>query len=73
MDEFILAKVISLRGLGYTHAEIGGKLDLKTHQIQYALEQVNEDAREKGDTETYIKIMGAGVGPRIAEIAGKLC
>ncbi|MFH1834904.1 MAG: hypothetical protein ABH851_01810 [Methanobacteriota archaeon] len=56
---------MALRGLGYTHAEVAGKLGLKPHQITYTLAEVNEEAREKGDSETYLKIIGAGVLPKV--------
>ena len=55
MDDFTLAKAVALRGLGYTHAEIAGKLGLKMHQVRYALSEVNEQARESGDMQTITK------------------
>ena len=39
-----MAKAVALRELGYTHAEIAGKLSFKAHQVQYALSEVNEEA-----------------------------
>lgn len=45
MDDFVLAKAMAIRELGYTHVEITGKLSLRDYQLQYALAEVNEQAR----------------------------
>lgn len=72
MDDLVLAKIMALRGLGYTQAEVAGKLGLKLHQVQYALSEVNEDARKDGDMQVYARIVGAGFLPKIVEAAGKI-
>ncbi len=72
MNEFVLSKTVALRGLGYTHSEIAEKLGLNKHQVQYALSEVNGNAKRDGDTQTYMRIMGAGVLPQVTGLVGKL-
>lgn len=72
MDDFVLAKIVAYRGLGYTHSEIAGKLGLKMHQVQYTLDNVNEDARAQGDMQAYSRIISAGFLPKIIEYGGKI-
>jgi len=72
MDDFKLAQCVMLRGVGYTHGEIAEKLGVKLHQIQYALTDLNEEARLKGDMEVYLRVMSAGFGPKLLRLIDKL-
>lgn len=72
MDDFKLAQCVMLRGVGYTHNEIAGRLGLKLHQVQYALTNLNEEARLKGDLEVYLRVMSAGFGPKVLKVIERL-
>lgn len=69
VDDFVKAKIVMLRGLGYQQKEIADKLGLTLGQVSYNLGEVNEDARKIGDTSTYMKILTAGFSPKLVELA----
>jgi len=72
MNDYMLAQCVMLRGLGYTHKEIASKLGLKMHQVQYLFYNLNEEARLKGDSPVYLRVVSAGFGPTILKIVEKL-
>jgi len=62
-----LAEIVMLRGLGYTQKEIAGKTSLTQSAIQYHLSEINDDARQRGETETFISILTDGFLPEVME------
>lgn len=70
ISELQLAKIVELRGLGYTQAEIAAKIGLTAGQVNYQLSQVNKKAKVDGDDETYVALMATGVGPELIRLVG---
>ncbi len=65
LSDFQKSKIVELRGLGYTEAEVARKMKLSHGQVTYFLNKVNEEARKRGDDAVYLKLMSAGLGPKI--------
>jgi len=65
LTDFQKSKIVELRGLGYTEADVAKKLKLSHGQVTYFLNKINEEAVKKGDDTVYIKIMSAGLGPKL--------
>ncbi|MGY5881596.1 MAG: hypothetical protein RTV31_15200 [Candidatus Thorarchaeota archaeon] len=65
LSDFQKSKIVELRGLGYTEAEVAKKLRLTHGQVTYFLNKLNEEAKKKGDDSVYLKIMSAGLGPKL--------
>lgn len=65
-------KIMELRALGYSQKEISDKTGLTHAQVNYNLQEINEEAREKGDDATFIKVLADGFLPEILEAAGNL-
>jgi orotate phosphoribosyltransferase-like protein len=65
LTDFQKSKIVELRGLGYTEADVAKKLKLSHGQVTYFLNKINEDAVKKGDDTVYLKVMSAGLGPKL--------
>jgi len=52
-----LGRIVILRGLGYSQAEIAEKLGVTGAAIQYRLKQINKRAREEGNNQTFTKLV----------------
>lgn len=65
LTDFQKSKIVELRGLGYTEAEVAKKMKLTHGQVTYFLNKVNDEAKKKGDDAVYLKTMSAGIGPKM--------
>jgi len=65
------AQIIMLRGLGYDQSEIADKLDLSINQVSYNLREIQEEAQEEGDQQTYLRYMADGYLPEIIDTLEK--
>ena len=65
LTDFQKSKIVELRGLGYTEADVAKKLKLSHGQVTYFLNKINEEAVKKGDDSVYLKVMSAGLGPKL--------
>ena len=65
LSDFQKSKIVELRGLGYTEADVAKKLKLSHGQVTYFLNKINEEAVKKGDDSVYLKVMSAGLGPKL--------
>ncbi len=70
VSDYHLAQIVELRGLGYKQREIADKLGLKEAHVNYWLGRAREEAKEKGDDPTYVRIMSAGILPEIVRLLG---
>jgi len=52
-----LGRIVILRGLGYSQAEIGEKLGVTGTAIQYHLKKINKRAITEGDNQTFTKLV----------------
>ncbi|HDN83367.1 MAG TPA: sigma-70 family RNA polymerase sigma factor [Candidatus Altiarchaeales archaeon] len=65
VSEFDRARVVMLRGLGYSQKEISEKTGLSQSAISYILSEIKKRALEEGDEATFVAIMSSGYGPLI--------
>ena len=65
LTDFQKSKIVELRGLGYTEADVAKKLRLSHGQVTYFLNKINEESRKKGDDAVYLKVMSGGLGPKL--------
>lgn len=72
VDDYVKARIVMLRGLGYQQKIIADKLGLTLGQVNYNLGEINMEAKKIGDTSTYMKILTAGFSPKLIELAGSL-
>ena len=66
------ARIVMLRGLGYSQREIAQNLGLTQSKVWYRLNEVNEAARDRGDTAVFTSVLVDGFLPKIIEKARKL-
>lgn len=62
------AKIVKMRGLGYSQAEIAEPLGVSQSAIQYQLARINKQARKYGDDDVFISLLAS----ENLEIAGRL-
>ena len=61
------AKIMQLRALGYSQKEISKKTRLTHAQVNYNLQEINEQAQKEGDDVVFIKILTDGFLPETIE------
>ncbi|MBD3205349.1 hypothetical protein GF319_03265 [Candidatus Bathyarchaeota archaeon] len=66
------AKIIQLRALGYSQREISEKTNLTLPQVNYNLQEINEQARQQGDDVIFIKTLADGFLPETLETIKKI-
>jgi len=59
------AKIVQLRGLGFTAEEIAKKLNLRKGQVRYWFRKFENEAIDQGEDEVFIRVMVDGVTPEI--------
>jgi len=59
------AKIVQLRGLGFTASEIAKKLKLTEGQVSYWEQKIEKKAREQGEDEVFVRVMADGVIPEV--------
>jgi len=62
-----LGRIVILRGLGYSQAEIGERLGVTASAIQYHLKQINKQAKEEGENQTFIRLVGFNILKHMVE------
>ena len=73
LSENDVAKIIQLRGLGYSQSEIACELGVSQSAIQYQLNRIKKRAQDQGDDETFWGLLvGAGIGLGAGLLIAKL-
>ncbi|MFC2162706.1 hypothetical protein ACFLRF_03420 [Candidatus Altiarchaeota archaeon] len=65
------AKIIQFRGLGYTQKEIADKVGLTLAQVNYNLQEINDQAKKEGDNNVYMKLLSNGFLPEMIDTIQK--
>ena len=66
------AKILQLRALNYSQQEISKKTRLTIAQVNYNLQEINQEAQEKGDDNTFIKTLANGYLPETIQTIKKI-
>jgi predicted transcriptional regulator len=57
-----IARIVVMRGLGYSQEEIADEFDITQGAVSYNLKQLRMKAREHGLEEAYLRVLAAGGG-----------
>ncbi|MFH1836079.1 MAG: hypothetical protein ABH851_07825 [Methanobacteriota archaeon] len=72
VSDYLKARIMVLRGLGFQQKEIADKLNLSQTQVAYNLSELKEDSVRDGEAATFLKVLTAGYGPQLAQLAQKI-
>ena len=59
------AKIVQLRGLGFSADEIAEMLKLRLGQVGYWERKIEQQAREQGVDEVFVRLMADGMVPEV--------
>ncbi len=57
-----VARIVMMRGLGYTQSDIAAELDITQGAVSYNLKQLKRRVGEEGLEPAFMKVLAAGVG-----------
>ena len=70
LSEAEIAKIVMMRGLGYSQKEIAGQLSITQGAVSYNLKQLRTAAERDGLESTFLRVMASGIGVEKLREAG---
>ena len=68
-----IARIVKMRGLGYSQSEIAKELNVSQSAIQYQLKRIKKRAQKEGEDDTLLALLvGAGLGISAGLLLAKL-